>query len=78
MNIVYLLLPVALIIVGIIIFVFMWAVRSDQFDDLEGPAYKVLLDDDENKKPNKKPDSQKPGARNDTPDAPATPPQDKT
>ena len=47
MDIIYLLLPVALIIVIIIIAVFFWAVKSDQFDDLEGPAYRILMDDDE-------------------------------
>ena len=46
MEIIYLLLPVALIIVIIIIAVFYWAVKSDQFDDLEGPAYRILMDDD--------------------------------
>lgn len=46
MDIIYLLLPVALIIVLIIIGIFFWAVRSDQFDDLEGPAYRILMDDD--------------------------------
>jgi len=48
MDIIYLLLPVALIIVIIIIGVFFWAVKSDQFEDLEGPAYRILMDDDEN------------------------------
>jgi len=46
MDIIYLLLPVALIIVIIIIAVFFWAVKSDQFDDLEGPAHRILMDDD--------------------------------
>jgi cbb3-type cytochrome oxidase maturation protein len=46
MDIIYLLLPVALVIVLIIIGIFFWAVRSDQFDDLEGPAYRILMDDD--------------------------------
>ena len=49
MDIIYLLLPVALIIVIIIIGVFFWAVKSDQFEDLEGPAHRILMDDD--KKP---------------------------
>ncbi len=48
MDIIYLLLPVALIIVVIIIAVFFWAVKSDQFEDLEGPAHRILMDDDEN------------------------------
>ncbi|HHJ35260.1 MAG TPA: cbb3-type cytochrome oxidase assembly protein CcoS [Gammaproteobacteria bacterium] len=47
MDIIYLLLPVALIIVVIIIAIFFWAVRSDQFEDLEGPAHRILMDDDE-------------------------------
>ena len=47
MDIIYLLLPVALIIVIIIIAIFFWAVKSDQFEDMEGPAYRILMDDDE-------------------------------
>ena len=52
MDIIYLLLPVALILVIIIIVIFFWAVRSDQFEDMEGPAHRILMDDDasENKK----------------------------
>jgi len=46
MDIIYLLLPVALVIVIIIIAVFFWAVKSDQFEDLEGPAHRILMDDD--------------------------------
>lgn len=46
MDIIYLLLPVALILVIIIIVIFFWAVRSDQFEDLEGPAHRILMDDD--------------------------------
>jgi cbb3-type cytochrome oxidase maturation protein len=52
MDIIYLLLPVALIIVIIVISVFFWAVKSDQFDDLEGPAHRILMDDDDEKKGN--------------------------
>ena len=46
MDIIYLLLPVALIILLIIVGVFLWAVKSDQFEDLEGPAHRILMDDD--------------------------------
>jgi len=46
MDIIYLLLPVALVIVVIIIGVFFWAVKSDQFEDMEGPAHRILMDDD--------------------------------
>ena len=47
MDIIYLLLPIALILVGIIIWIFMWAVKSDQFEDLEGPAHRIIMEDDD-------------------------------
>jgi len=53
MDIIYLLLPVALIILIVIIAIFLWAVKSDQFEDLEGPAHRILMDDDT--KPEKQP-----------------------
>ena len=48
MEAIYLLLPVALIIVIAIIVIFFWAVKSDQFEDLEGPAHRIIMDDDDN------------------------------
>jgi cbb3-type cytochrome oxidase maturation protein len=47
MEVIYILLPVALIIVIIIIAIFYWAVKSDQFEDLEGPAHRIIMDDDD-------------------------------
>jgi len=47
MDILYLLIPLSLIIVIAIIWAFLWSVRSGQFDDLEGPAHRILMDDDE-------------------------------
>ena len=46
MEIIYLLIPVSLILVGLIVWIFLWAVRSGQFDDMEGPAHQILMDDD--------------------------------
>lgn len=46
MEILYLLIPVSLVFVGVIAWVFLWAVRSGQFDDMEGPAHRILMDDD--------------------------------
>ncbi|HHZ88830.1 MAG TPA: cbb3-type cytochrome oxidase assembly protein CcoS [Chromatiaceae bacterium] len=46
MDIIFLLLPLSLILVGIIVWIFMWSIRSGQYDDLEGPAHRVLIDDD--------------------------------
>ncbi len=47
MDILFLLIPISLIIMGIAVWVFLWAIRSGQFDDLEGPAYRILMDDDD-------------------------------
>ncbi len=46
MDILYLLVPLSVVLVFLIGAVFWWALRSGQFDDLEGPGFKVLLDDD--------------------------------
>ena len=46
MEIIYLLIPVAVILVALIIGIFVWAAKSGQFDDLEGPAHRILMDDD--------------------------------
>lgn len=47
MDILYLLIPISLIIVAIAIGVFLWAIRSGQYEDLEGPAHRILMDDDD-------------------------------
>ncbi len=46
MNIVYLLIPLAVVLAALIGMAFWWAVRNGQFDDLEGPAHRILSDDD--------------------------------
>ena len=46
MNIIYLLIPISLILLGGIVWVLLWAVRSGQYDDLEGPAHRILMDED--------------------------------
>ena len=47
MDILYILIPVGLVLLGVAIWGFLWAVRSGQFDDLEGPAHRILMDDDD-------------------------------
>ncbi|MDO6461444.1 cbb3-type cytochrome oxidase assembly protein CcoS [Granulosicoccaceae sp. 1_MG-2023] len=47
MEVLYLLLPISGLFTVIIVGALVWAVKSGQFDDLEGPAYKILMDDDE-------------------------------
>ena len=46
MEILYLLIPLSVVLVFAIGAVFWYALRSGQFDDLEGPGFEVLLDDD--------------------------------
>lgn len=40
-----LLIPISVLLVFIIGAMFWWALRSGQYDDLEGPAYRILFDD---------------------------------
>ena len=46
MEILYLLIPLSVALVFLIGVALWWFVRSGQFDDLEGPAYRVVMDDD--------------------------------
>lgn len=47
MEIIYLLIPLSLILVGIAIWAFFWAVKSGQFNDLDSPAMEILESEDE-------------------------------
>lgn len=44
MSVIYLVLPLALILVGGAVLAFVWSARSGQYDDLETPAVRVLHD----------------------------------
>ncbi len=46
MEILLLLIPLSVVLVLLIGAVFWWSVKSGQFDDLEGPAHRILADDD--------------------------------
>jgi cbb3-type cytochrome oxidase maturation protein len=45
-NILFALIPLAIVLLAFAIWAFFWAVRSGQFDDLDTPAVRILLDDD--------------------------------
>lgn len=47
LDVLYLLIPLSLVLVALIVAALLWAIRSGQFEDLEGPAHRILLDDDE-------------------------------
>jgi len=46
MNIIYVLIPLSVILMVLALAFFFWAVRNDQFDDLDTPALDILDDDD--------------------------------
>ena len=46
MDVLFLLIPLSVLLVLVIGVIFWMALRGGQFDDLEGPGLKVLLDDD--------------------------------
>jgi cbb3-type cytochrome oxidase maturation protein len=50
MEILYVLIPLGLVLVALAVGVFFWAVKAGQFDDLEGPAQRILFDEDEQKR----------------------------
>lgn len=46
MESLYLLIPLSLVIVAVAAWIFLRMSASGQFDDMESPAYSILLDDD--------------------------------
>lgn len=46
MESIYLLIPLSVLLVFVIAVIFWWSVKSGQFEDLEGPGFRILMDDD--------------------------------
>lgn len=46
MSVIYVVLPIALVLLAGAIAAYAWAARRGQFDDLQTPAMRVLHDDD--------------------------------
>jgi cbb3-type cytochrome oxidase maturation protein len=46
MDILYLLIPLSLVLVFVIAALFWWSLKSGQYEDLEGPGHRILMDDD--------------------------------
>jgi cbb3-type cytochrome oxidase maturation protein len=44
MSIVMVLIPLSLLLVGVAVWAFFWAVNSGQFDDLDTPGWEILTD----------------------------------
>lgn len=70
MSILYIVLPLALILVLAAVLAFVWAARRGQFDDLETPALRMIPDDEgDNRKASQVPHA---GVRNSPPKDAAT------
>lgn len=46
MNVLYFLVPLALLLAGAGVAAFVWSVRNGQYDDVETPAMRILMEDD--------------------------------
>lgn len=46
MSVLYVVVPIALVLVGVAIAAFLWATRRGQFDDVATPAVRILLEDE--------------------------------
>ncbi len=47
MDVIYALLPAMIMLALVSVVVFFWSARQGQYDDLEGPAHRILDDDDD-------------------------------
>lgn len=47
MDILYILIPLAVLVMIIALSGLIWAIKNGQFDDLDGPAHRILMDDDD-------------------------------
>jgi cbb3-type cytochrome oxidase maturation protein len=54
MEVIIILLPLAIFLAGIFVAAFIWAAKKGQYDDLESPSYRMLLDDQSMKLKDKK------------------------
>ncbi|HEU4335164.1 MAG TPA: cbb3-type cytochrome oxidase assembly protein CcoS [Candidatus Eisenbacteria bacterium] len=49
MSVLYIVLPIALVLVGVAVVAFVWAARRGQFDDMETPAIRALHEEPKQK-----------------------------
>ena len=46
MESLYLLIPLSLVLIGLLVWILNWSIKSGQFDDLDGPGQAILMADD--------------------------------
>jgi cbb3-type cytochrome oxidase maturation protein len=47
MSIIYILIPIAALLTALGLYLFFWAVKTEQFDDLEKQGFSILFDEEE-------------------------------
>lgn len=63
MESLYILIPISIILAFAACYFFWWSGKNGQFDDLEGPAHRILMDDDSTDKLIDKDDNDDPEKR---------------
>ena len=51
MSMLYVLIPLAVVLLAFAIWALIWAIKTGQFDDLESHGWSVVLDDDQKPPP---------------------------
>lgn len=54
MEVIWILLPLALVMAAFFLVAFIWAVRTGQMDDITTPAYRLLIEDNKSSNDSKK------------------------
>ncbi|WP_371379076.1 cbb3-type cytochrome oxidase assembly protein CcoS [Thalassotalea aquiviva] len=54
MSVIYILIPIAILFTALAIYLFFWAVKTEQFDDLEKQGMSILFDEDKTAKKHSK------------------------
>jgi len=47
MDIINILIPLSILLIGLAVTVLFWAIKNGQFDDMDSPAHRILFDDDD-------------------------------
>ncbi|MFB2704365.1 cbb3-type cytochrome oxidase assembly protein CcoS [Marinobacter shengliensis] len=72
------LVPLMLVLVALGVVLFSWAVKNGQYDDLEGPAHRILYDDDKDMIPDEaRQDKVRPDENDPEPSSKQSDPEDK-
>ncbi len=63
MEVLFLFVPLSMLVVAGLVWAAFWAIRNNQYEDLEGPAHRILMDDDDPRIPTNQEDAEAPKGR---------------